>query len=229
MDTNFQTSFIPKKPLAEDHSVSSSGGSSVFMFIATIIFLATLAGGAAVYFYKATLTKTILSQQTQLNAARNAFEPSLITELKRLDRRITNANTILGQHIVVSPIFEALQANTLKSIQFTRFTYTTPTDAKMPITVQMNGKARDYASIALESDQLAMNKNIHNSVFSDLSLDDQTGRVSFNLSFTVDADLVRYTNHLPSVTTTAADGDMAPVAAPAVMPASNTATGLPVQ
>jgi hypothetical protein len=100
----------------------------------------------------------------------------------------------------------------------------------MPIAVQMNGKARDYASIALESDQLAMNKNIHNSVFSDLSLDDQTGRVSFNLSFTVDADLVRYTNHLSDFAP-AQGGDVVnttPVA-PAVTPASSTATSMPVQ
>ena len=103
---------------------------------------------------------------------------------------------------MISPIFDALQTNTLKSIQFTHFAYTTPTTAGNPITVLMTGKARDYSSIALESDQLATNKNIHNSVFSDLTLDDTTGIVSFDLSFTVDPDLVMYTNHLSDFVTT---------------------------
>ena len=232
MDTNFQTSFIPKKPLAEERAPASSGHTSLFTFIATIVFVASLAGGAAAYFYKASLRQTIVKQQSDLDLARNAFEPSLITQLKQLDRRITDANTILSTHIVVSPIFDALAANTLKSIQFTKFTYTTPTDSKSPIAVQMTGKAHDYSSIALESDQLATNKNIHNSIFSNLSLDDQTGNVTFDLSFTVDADLVRYTNHLADFTTTdggasdttASSATVAPVNVP-VTPSSPTATG----
>ena len=200
MDTNFQTSFIPKKPLAEERAPATRH-TSLFTFIATIVFLGAVAAAVAVYFYKESLTKTIATQQAELSAARNAFEPSLITQLKTLDRRITDANTIVNNHIVISPIFDALQTNTLKSIQFTHFAYTMPTNPGDPISVLMTGKARDYASIALESDQLATNKNIHNSIFSNLSLDDQTGLVTFNLSFTVDSDLVRYTNHLSDYVT----------------------------
>ncbi len=236
MDTNFQTSFIPKKPLAEERAPASSGGTSLFAFLATIVFIVSLAGGAAAYFYKASLRQTIMKQQSALDLARNAFEPSLITQLKQLDRRITDANSILSTHIVVSPIFDALAANTLKSIQFTKFTYTTPTDSKSPIAVQMTGKARDYASIALESDQLATNKNIHNSIFSNLSLDDQTGNVTFNLAFTVDADLVRYTNHLSEFATssggasdtTASSASVAPVVVP-ITPSGPAASGTAAQ
>lgn len=198
MDTpanNFQTSFIPKKPLAEER-VPVARHTSIFAFIATLIFFGALAAAAAMYFYKASLTKNIATMNSQLIAARNSFEPSLITTLQVLDRRITDANQLLNNHVVVSPIFAALEVNTLKSVQFTKFSYTTPADPSAPITVRMSGKARDYSAIALESDQLAMNKNIHNSIFSNLALDQQTGTVSFDLVFTVDADLVRFANHL---------------------------------
>ncbi len=60
---------------------------------------------------------------------------------------------------------------------------------------------KDYSSIALESDQLATNKNIHNPIFSNLSLDEKTSMVSFDLVFTVDADLVRFTNHVDALVT----------------------------
>ena len=228
MDTNFQTSFIPKKPLAEERAPAAPHHTSIFAFIATLIFLGSLAGAGAAYFYKQSLTKTIATQQTELTEAQNAFEPSLITQLKVLDRRITDANDIINNHIVITPIFDALQTTTIKSIQFTHFTYTTPVNPGDPITVLMTGKARDYSSIALESDQLATNKDIHNSVFSNLTLDDTTGIVSFSLSFTVDPDLVMYTNHLSDFVTTqgaaVTNGDT--VASAPVSSSDSTATSV---
>ena len=206
MDSNFQTSFIPKKPLAEERVVSSSPskGTSLYSFAVTLIFFASLASAAGMYFYKASIQKSIDSSNASLIAAKNAFEPSLITTLQTLDRRITDANLLLTNHVAVSPIFEALEVNTLKSVQFTKFSYLTPADPTAPITVNMSGMAKDYASIALQSDQLATNVNIHNSIFSNLALDPVTGDVSFDLTFTVDPDLVRFVSHLDELTPAAA-------------------------
>ncbi len=195
VDTNLQTSFIPKKPLAEDR-VPVTQHTSIFSFLATLIFFAALAAAAAMYFYRASLENSLISSNTQVEAARNSFEPTLITELKLLDRRITDASVLLNNHIVVSPIFAALETSTLKSIQFTKFTYATPSDASAQVTVRMSGKARDYSSIALESDQLAKNKRIHSAIFSNLALEEQSGAVTFDLVFTVDPELVRFTKHL---------------------------------
>lgn len=195
MDNNFQTSFIPKKPLAEERAPAPKS-TSLFSFVATLIFFGALASAAGMYFYKSSLTKTIASDNASLTAARNSFEPALITTLQTLDRRMTDANALLGTHIAVTPIFQALQTSTLKSIQFTKFSYLTPADPGAPITVRMSGRARDYNSIALQSDQLAANKNIHNSIFSNLVLDQQNGTVTFDLVFTVSPDLVRFANHV---------------------------------
>jgi len=195
VDNNFQTSFIPKKPLAEDR-VPVVAHTSVFSFIATLIFFGALAAAVGMYFYKANLVKSISVMSAELDTARNSFEPSLITQLQTLDRRITDSKILLNNHIVVSPIFSALEINTLKSVQFTKFSYATPSDLSAPVVVHMSGRARDYSSIALQSDQLATNKNIHNSIFSNLALDEKTGMVAFDLTFSVDADLVRFTNHL---------------------------------
>ncbi len=224
---NFQTSFIPKKPLAEERT-KAPGHTSLFSFIATLIFFGSLASAGAIYFYKANITKTNAAKEVQIKTARNSFEPTLIQTLDRLDRRITDAKILLAGHIAVSPIFDALEVNTLKTVQFTKFSYATPADAKGPVTVHMSGRARDYASIALQSDQLATNKNIHNSIFSNLSLDAQTGNVSFDLVFTVDADLVRFAKHVDEMSaqdgttvTTPADGTTTPPgtgSSPAVPP-----------
>ena len=206
-NASFQTSFIPKKPLAEERVVAPRH-TSIFSFLATLIFFGSLASAGAIYFYQANLLKTNTDKSTQITAARNSFQPTLIKTLEKLDRRITDAKSLLGNHIMVSPVFEALQVNTLKSIQFTKFSYTTPVDPSAPITIHMSGKARDYGSIALQSDQLAKNANIHNSLFSNLALDAQTGTVSFDLEFTVDADLVRFKNHLDDFSVQQSNGSI---------------------
>jgi hypothetical protein len=164
MDNNFQTSFIPKKALAEDRTATRRRV-SLYGLIAGFIFFGALISAAATYFYKGSLTTQIASMSSQLDAARNAFEPSLINELQRLDRRIGSAETLLSNHIVVSPVFTALQSNTLKSIQFTKFSYVTPPDPGAPVSIKITGRARDYTSIALESDQLSKNKDIHKYIF----------------------------------------------------------------
>ena len=226
MDSNFQTSFIPKKPLAEERVVSSAGsGTSLFSFVVTIIFFASLASAGGMYFYEASLQKSITANNASLAAARNAFEPALITTLQTLDRRITDSTQLLSNHIAVSPIFQALEVNTLKGIQFTKFSYSTPIDPAAQITVNMSGKATNYSEIALQSDQLATNKNIHNSIFSNLALDATTGMVSFDLTFTVDPDLVRFVNHLDELAPVDSTAGTTTTTSPATTPAvSMTAT-----
>ena len=206
MDKNFQTSFIPKKPLAEQE-VKEKFTLGIFGFVGIIIFVISTALAAGVYYYEKNLAQQLADKQASLSNARNSLESPLIDSAKVLGRRITDANEILSNHIIVSPIFEALQLNTLKTVQFNHFTYSTA-DVKGKIVVQMTGVAKDYTSIALESDQLAKNKNIQNPIFSGLSLDASNGNVTFSLTFTVNSDLVNFSKHAteymdPVATTTA--------------------------
>ncbi len=196
---NFQSSFIPKKSLSEEHPVEEESHFTIISFIGILIFIVSLALAGGAYFYKNSLINQLAEKQSQLSSARNALEPTLIADSKILAKRLSAVNKVLGNHIVVSPIFEALQINTLKTIQFTSFDYSiSSASAQDPVSIKMSGRARDYASIALEADQLAKNKDIKNPVFSDLTYDDQTGSVSFSLVFTVGRDLVDFSKHTSS-------------------------------
>lgn len=186
-----KTEFIPKKPLAEERveHVARKRPVSIVSFLATIIFFASLIGAGGVYFYKVTLTKRVTEMGKQLELARGAFEPTLITDMQDLDKRINAARQILSSHITISPIFEALEDLTLKTIRFTDFTYSMSDGGQ--ITIEMSGKAIDYKSIAIQSDLFDGNKHIKNQIFSNLTLDER-GNVSFDLTFTVDPALVLY-------------------------------------
>ncbi len=191
MDPQAQTSFIPKRPLAEDRAPRQKTV-SIFSFFATILFLASIVGAGAMYFYKNTLTASVNGMQQDLQKARGAFEDTFLQELQKVDSRINAARSVLENHVAVSPIFQALQSSTLKSVQFTKFVYAV--DGSGPtasILVKMSGKAQSYNALALQNDALTSNKYIRNPIFSNLTLDQQ-GNVLFDLSFSVDPKFVLY-------------------------------------
>lgn len=191
MEGDFQTSFIPKKPLSEDR-VQTTKPVSIFVFVATIIFFASLLGAGLMYFYKASLVRSVSISKANLDKAKEAFEGDFIKELQDFDRRISASNEILSSHITLSPIFEALGVATLKSVQFTKFSHKiTGTGASAKIIVTMSGKADNYTAIALQSDQLTQNKYIKDPIFENLTLDERSN-VLFDLTFQVDPSFVLF-------------------------------------
>jgi hypothetical protein len=203
MDQNFQTSFIPKKPMIEEHSSTASPHSVSFLLIISlfVFFTVSIAAGG-LYFYQGILNKNIASMQNTLVLAENRFEPSKITELQTLDKRLNAANEILSNHIAISPIFETLQAVTMKTVRYTKFSYSISDDKIPKITIDMSGQAVGYLSIALQADLFSQNKNLIDPVFSNLSLDDK-GNVLFDLEFSVDPSFVNYNQVLATETGTA--------------------------
>jgi len=195
MEPNFQTSFIPKKPIVKERATAARPVGFILV-ISILVLFAVLIITAGLYFYKGILTKNIADMENTLTLAKNRFEPSKITELQTLDKRLRAASTILGNHIVVTPIFEALSELTMKTVRYTKFNYTIGADNKNSIiNVQMSGVAIGYASIALQSDLLAKNKNLKNPIFSNLTLDNN-GNVVFDLTFSVDPSFVNYEQSL---------------------------------
>ena len=164
------------------------------MTTAVLIFVASLVALGGVYFYKQLLTKQIFDVSAQLARAKESFEPGLITQLQTLDHRLSSASDILRGHITVSPILKILQDVTLKSIRYTKFSYTVTTSGGAPfIEVKMTGQSRfGYTAIAQQNEAFAGNKYIKNPIFSNLILDERTGNVLFDLTFSVDPEFVRY-------------------------------------
>ena len=203
MDQNFQTSFIPKKPIVEERATSSQS-IGVFIIIAIFILFVVLLGTGGVYFYKKSLENKIVSMQTSLDNAKNDFEPSKIAQLQLLDKRLNAATEVLNNHIAVSPIFTELGNVTMHTVRYTNFSYTlggganasasgaaTTSSSSGNVDVKMSGVAVDYRSVALESDLFSQDKNFINPVFSNLSVN-TSGNITFDLNFSVAPSFVNY-------------------------------------
>lgn len=135
--------------------------------------------------------KNIENMKEDLKLAQSRFEPSKITELQTLDKRLRAGNEILSSHVTVTPIFEALEEITMKTVRFTSFSYALGEDKSAPVKVKMTGEAVGYRSIALQSDLFTENKNFIDPVFSNLTLD-QGGNVMFDLDFSVNSAFLSY-------------------------------------
>jgi hypothetical protein len=236
MDKEAQTSFIPKKSLSEER-IQSSQPVSLTVFIGTIIFFASIAAAAGAYFYHAVLVKRVDDMSNQLELAKSRFEPSLISDLQTLDRRIQGADQLLAGHMIVSPLFDSLQALTLKTIRYTKFEY----DIGKPdnllsddITIDIDGQsASGYTPIALQADVFSQNKYIKDPVFSNLTID-PFGKVNFHLTFSVDKSFVSYQEMINrqagipespenTIITVPTEPILSPVAPPA-LPTNSTTT-----
>jgi len=180
-------SFIPKKTLAQQ-GTKKRRGFGLFFGVSLIIFLLTIAAAVATYSYRSFLENRINNMTQSLERAKQAFEPALILELKRLNARITSAESMLANHVAPSEFLALLEQNTLKNVQFTRFEYRVSGDVAE---ISLRGRARNYSSVALQSDLFGESKFIKNPIFSNLGLD-QNGNVTFDVVADVDASLILY-------------------------------------
>jgi hypothetical protein len=191
MDTKFQTSFIPKKAIISGTNRGQSKPVNILLVIAVMIFLLALSLAGGVFGYKKMLISRINGMNSDLSRAKNSFEPESIKKWNRLDQRIDSATKILSAHTAVSPIFDFLENDTLATVKFENFSYSLRDNGESSLT--MTGRAKNFGSVALQSDIFGQEKYIKNPVFSNLN-PDQTGDIVFNFTSTLDPALVSYKN-----------------------------------
>lgn len=198
MDAKFQTSFIPKKSVLEEKSSGSSV--SLFMLISIIIFLVSLGLFGWVFLEKKNLVRKIEEAKNTIEANRSQFEINTIESVIRLDSRIKAANILLASHVSISPVFNFLQDQTLKTVRFKNFHFSgSRNDSGEPIVkVEMSGQTRDYRTIALQAEEFGKPKwreIIKNPVFADLTRSSD-GSVSFTSSMLIVPSFINYSQNL---------------------------------
>jgi len=199
METKFQTSFIPKKPVVEERKSNSS--ISLFLLLSIIVFLVSLGLGGWIFIQKDLLIKNISAAEEVIKSNQGAFELDTIESMIRLDSRIKIAKNLLSNHVSISPVFSFLEDKTLKSVRFKTFSFSSAgkdESGTASIKVTMTGQARDFKTIALQAEEFG-NINyrniIKNPVFSDLNLTND-GSVSFSASMLVVPSFLSYSKSI---------------------------------
>lgn len=192
METKFQTSFIPKTTISTSPSASKPSV-GLFLFIATLVFIATLIIAGGTYAYRSYLKGQVVKTKSDLDKNVKAFEPQTIEKYVRLESRIDTARILLSKHIAASNLFDYLSEATLKSVRFNDFKYELGPDGV--VSLNMNGRAKNYNSVAYQSEVFGEKKELREPIFSNLDLD-QGGNVIFNFSTRIEPGFIYYGSSL---------------------------------
>ena len=185
MEQEFRTTFIPKKPIVQatvSSSIPTSKPVGIVFVVSLLIFIISLAIGGGVYAYKKYLEQQVDELAVSLEKVQKNLDPNAIKEFSVMDKRLRNSEILLNQHEVVFPVFNVLGATTLPTVRYTKLDVAFSETGDLD--VALSGESDGYRSIALQSQALAQNADLKDTIFSNFVVTPK-GRVSFDLSFTV--------------------------------------------
>lgn len=190
MDPVGQGSFIPKQSLA---AASRSGGIGLFFLLALLMFVMSLIAAGAAFGYQYLLNGNISDKDSSLRKAEGAFNAGTIQDLVRMDSRLTQAKVLLQKHVAPSAILYFLSTITLERVQFLGYEMTLNKEGGASI--NLNGVADSFSSVALQSDQFGATKVLKDVIVSGISVS-ENGKVNFSVNATVDPSLILYSRNL---------------------------------
>ena len=191
MEKDIQTSFIPKQSLSRD-ARSSGQPIGLFLLLSLVVLIVALLFLGGAYFYRFKLTDEInrpcssvsgneleeCGLLPSLTIRRESLRENDIIAFELLDKQLRLADEIIKQHTTLLPVLSFIEGETLKSIKYTSFSQT-------GVDLNLNGVARNYEGVALQSIELSKNPLIKDFIFSGVNADQQ-GNVSFALKLTLD-------------------------------------------
>ncbi len=202
MDSPFKSSFIPKQSVEKVPHIRARTVGFLSLFV-VVIFLTSLGLSVGVYLYQGYLKKTIAQMHEELNRVRVALDPARLEELRRLDIRIKEAQKRLDAHTAPTLLFDLLETNTLENVRYKNFEY--KVDELMPTKIRIEGEAKNFSAVALQSDAFNGNKNVLSPIFDGLNSKGE-GFVDFTVDASVAPDFISYGNSLGFGTSTPLPG-----------------------
>lgn len=206
MPDRVTTSFIPKESLVSERAPKSPRRSPfvlVNIVAGAILIVAVLASGG-MFLLKTYTEQSIVAKRESLNRQRAAFEPATIEELLRLDKRLTASHGLLRSHVALSTMFNDLESRTNVNVRFKNFKYEPAGPGRY--LVSMNGTARSFNAVALQSDAFGKSTIFKDPIFSNLNLD-QSGTVVFDFAAVVDPARVSYAAALAGAAAALPEGE----------------------
>lgn len=203
METKFQTSFIPKKPISTiggpTVAPTKHRGASWFMTFSVLVFILSLAAVGGAYAWKQVLVSAQAGYKTQLAERQKQFNVDLISQLKEANVKIDIAKTLLRNHVAMSQIFGIISRITIENVRFLSMDVSGPKKAGGDLTVTLAGYGSNLSAVAFQSDvlnqleQYGLRKIVKNPILSDPSLN-TNGTVSFGFTASIDPSSLSYEN-----------------------------------
>lgn len=210
METKFQTSFIPKKPITQQVTVSSGSSVSVFFLIAVVLFIGSICAAGGIVVWQKQLNAKQLVLKGNLDKQKKQFDSDFLSVLKQKTAKIAVAKELLNNHLSASDIFNMIGAITVENTRYKSFHMTYDPKSGKSVELSLGGEAKNYETIAYQADVLAENKYLHNAYLSSPQLQ-TNGYVNFNLTGTIEPRDIKYINAFAPAQPTPSGAETAPV------------------
>ena len=188
MDTKFRSSFIPKVSFEKEDKGAQSFG--LLGALAVLIFIVSLLVTGSSFLYRMMLKSEIDNLKSQVSSALSAIDKESANEIILFDKQLNLVEEVLSKHVTVSNFFEMLEKESVSQVQFTDLNYSAFPGGN--IFVNMNGKAKSYAAIALQEDTFLKNLNTVSVNFNGMKIDSKSGTISFSFKGEFKSDLVKF-------------------------------------
>lgn len=185
-------SFIPKKSSKSNYkAIYKEAGLGFILKAVVFLFILSVGGFGASYFYKQAITREIDELSLSLDKAKSAFDPSLVNETEGLMSSISFATELLNNHIHPSYIFDEIEKITHERVAFSsfNFSYEPQQTTGNNLAVEMSGTAQGYRVLAEQALIFDESEIVKDYSFSGFTLDED-GNLTFSLNLTLDLGIL---------------------------------------
>lgn len=190
VETHFQTSFIPKKPVTPGVAYRRENDGMGFLFSIAIIFVIVAAlSSLGVFLYGQFLSSNIVRVEEELVKLQSTLVEADIDALQLLGAKIASAEDMLMKHTSFSALVDFLGVSTLKNVRFKDLAFEASPGSEGNLVLK--GEAQSYAAVASQFNVLK-NSNYIKSISASALVLDENGNVSFELRMKVDPQLFAY-------------------------------------
>lgn len=166
---------------------AQSSGMDLFMVVTMIVAAAAIVAAGSAFAYQKYLTYQLEQKMQLLSEAQGSVNEEQIEEFVRLRDRLASGNELLTNQIVLSRFFDTLEDLTLQNVRFNSLELAVAGDGSAKLDVE--GTARNFNTLAAQSNAFAGERGIRRAIFSGITLTD-TRQVSFRLTADIDPRLV---------------------------------------
>ena len=176
-------------------------GTNMFLIVSLIIAGIAIILAILVFAYAHLLNGQVAQKSAALKQAESSVSENTVDGFIRLQDRLTQAQTVLDDHVLLSQFLDSLSTLTLTDVRFAALQVTLNDDHSA--TIHMTGSAATFNALAAQSASFATQPLIKQAIFSGIAADPATGVVTFTLTATLDPRLVDIPSSVPASWTTA--------------------------
>lgn len=178
------TSFIPKHNANRRKRTARRGNIYVLTIVSYVVFFASLAATAAVFFYERHVTSVLQEEIATMSAEVSSFKEADMQRVLNFDQRLSKAYDRIEASVSVASIFDALESATVGSVRFESFSL--ERNADRAFVIEADIETNSFDSSLFQRGVFERNQIISAVEVSDLSIADEStesGAVFKSVSF----------------------------------------------